>query len=76
MVQTSTIQKYDSEIEEEAQDTDDDNISMGIDHILETIVGGGGWGQWIVVLAIYPIGICSGIPLLLHMFAAFEPTHR
>ena len=66
--------------ENETQITKDDKTSAGISHdidyVLEKIVGSGGWGQWIVMLACYPIGLCSGYPLLLHMFAAFEPSHR
>ena len=46
-----------------------------IDHILDKIVGGGGWGQWIIVIASYPIIYCS-MSLLMHMFTAFEPRHR
>ena len=58
-----------------------DNISTidegnrSIDHILDRIVGGGGWGQWIIVIASYPVIYCS-MSLLMHMFTAFEPRHR
>ena len=58
-----------------------DNISTveegnrSIDHIFDKIVGGGGWGQWIIVIASYPIIYCS-MSLLMHMFTAYEPRHR
>merc|ERR1719400_1382407 len=47
-----------------------------IDYLLDNVIGGGGWGQWIVLLCQLPIGIASGLPTLIHMFAAFEPRHR
>ena len=47
-----------------------------IDYILEQYVGEGGFGQWFIVLALFPVGFCSGFPLLIHMFAAHEPRHR
>ena len=52
-----------------------DEGNRSIDHILDKIVGGGGWGQWIIVIASYPIIYCS-MSLLMHMFTAFEPSHR
>ena len=48
----------------------------GIDYLLDNVIGGGGWGQWTVLLCQLPIGIASGLPTLIHMFAAFEPRHR
>merc|ERR1711876_10132 len=47
-----------------------------IDYLLDNVIGGGGWGQWIVLLCQLPIGIASGLPTLIHMFAAYEPRHR
>lgn len=52
-----------------------DEGNRSIDHILDKIVGGGGWGQWIIVIASYPVIYCS-MSLLMHMFTAFEPRHR
>ena len=52
-----------------------DQGNRSIDHILDKIVGGGGWGQWIIVIASYPVIYCS-MSLLMHMFTAFEPRHR
>ena len=49
--------------------------NRSIDYILDEIVGGGGWGQWIIAIASYPIIFCT-MSLLMHMFAAFEPRHR
>ena len=57
------------EIEEKTKPND-------IDYLLDNVIGGGGWGQWVVLLCQLPIGIASGLPTLIHMFAAFEPRHR
>ena len=53
-----------------------DVLTKDIDYLLETIIGPGGFGQWLIVAAIIPVGFCSGFPLLIHMFAAYEPRHR
>ena len=50
--------------------------SKDIDYLLKNIIGGGGWGQWLILIAQYPIGVASGLPLLIQMFAAYEPRHR
>ena len=47
-----------------------------IDFLLENYIGGGGWGQWLILICQYPIGMASGLPILIQMFAAFEPRHR
>ena len=47
-----------------------------IDYIFENIIGGGGIWQWLVILLIWPIGIASEFPLLLHLFTAYEHKHR
>ena len=47
-----------------------------IDYILNNIVGGGGYWQWFMVFAMWPISIASFSPALLHMFTAYEPRHR
>ena len=54
----------------------EDEGGRDIDYLLDNVIGGGGWGQWIVLLCQLPIGIASGLPTLIHMFAAFEPRHR
>jgi hypothetical protein len=56
--------------------SEEDVVGYDIDYILEHIVGGGGRWQWSVVAMMWPIGICAGFPLLLHMFAAFAPRYR
>ena len=47
-----------------------------IDFLLENFIGGGGWGQWFILICQFPIGMVSGLPILIQMFAAFEPRHR
>lgn len=54
----------------------EDKGGRDIDYLLDNVIGGGGWGQWIVLLCQLPIDIASGLPTLIHMFAAFEPRHR
>lgn len=44
--------------------------------ILEDYVGGGGWWQWKKLIWLFPVHVACGIPLLLHMFAAYTPPHR
>ena len=53
-----------------------DASTKDIDYLLENIIGPAGLGQWIIVLAIFPMGFASGVAALIHMFAAFEPRHR
>ena len=47
-----------------------------LDYIMDEITGGGGWWQWKKALWLIPQYISSGLPLLLHMFAAYTPPHR
>ena len=47
-----------------------------IDYILENFVGTNGLWQWWIIFLIYPIGIASGLPWLMHLFAAYEPDFR
>ena len=47
-----------------------------IDSILENIVGTGGWGQWMILMFTFPIVMSSELPILIQMFAAYEPRHR
>ena len=51
-------------------------MSNDIDFLLEKVVGGGGWAQWIILICQVAIMIASGLPTLIHIFAAFEPSHR
>ena len=46
------------------------------DFILENYVGGGGWWQWKKILLMLPLHISLGVPVLLHVYAAFSPPHR
>ena len=48
-----------------------------IDYIFENIVGGGGRWQWLFVVGCtFPIHLASCLPLLIHLFAAYEAKHR
>ena len=47
-----------------------------IDSILENIVGTGGWEQWMILMFTFPIVMSSELPILIQMFAAYEPRHR
>ena len=48
-----------------------------IDFIFENIVGGSGLWQWLFVVGFsFPIQLASTVPLLIHLFAAYEPKHR
>ena len=48
-----------------------------IDFIFKNIVGGGGLWQWLFVVGFsFPIQLASTVPLLIHLFAAYEPKHR
>ena len=49
------------------------------DYIFDEIVGGGDvgdFGQWIILSALISIGLCAHFPLIMHLFACFEPRHR
>ena len=71
----SEIHEKDENIKVSNKD-EDDKKTNDIDYVLENIVGDGGWGQWMILICYFPIGIASGLPLLIQMFAAFEPRHR
>ena len=50
-----------------------------LDYIFDEIVGGGDGGdlgQWVILFALFPVGLCAGFPLFMHLFACFEPRHR
>ena len=67
-----------------AESTDTQNNSLkneeeDIDFIFDNIVGGGDGGdlgQWVILAALIPIGLCAGFPLFMHLFACYEPKHR
>ena len=62
-----------------APETMNDKEKEDIDYILNKIVGGGDgadWAQWLVLIAISPIGFCAAFPLFMHLFACYEPRHR
>ena len=61
---------------ENSSGTKAEEKNSGIDYLLENVVGAGGWGQWLILICQFPIGIASGLPILIQMFAAFEPRHR
>ena len=69
------IHKKDGIIKE-SNEPKEDTKTNDIDYILENIVGDGGWGQWMILICTFPIGMVSGLPILIQMFAAFEPRHR
>ena len=60
----------------ESDKAKEDTKTNDIDYILENIVGDGGWGQWMILICTFPIGMVSGLPIFIQMFAAFEPRHR
>ena len=64
------------DIIKESDKAKEDTKTNDIDYILENIVGDGGWGQWMILICTFPIGMVSGLPILIQMFAAFEPRHR
>ena len=49
---------------------------MDIDYILDTYVGGGNRWQWLTLMILCPTAWAAYYPVFLHIFAAFEPTHR
>jgi hypothetical protein len=49
---------------------------MDIDYILDKYVGGGNRWQWLTLLILCPTAWAAYYPVFLHIFAAFEPTHR
>ena len=54
-------------------------LKEDIDYIFDNIVGGGDGGdlgQWFILGALIPVGLCAGFPLFMHLFACFEPRHR
>ena len=50
--------------------------NLDFDTILENYVGGGGKWQWSKIFWLAPGHIAFGIPVLLHIFAAYTPPHR
>ena len=86
-INTKSQEDINALTDEYREDLKDDAIKEGkkgnkgeetndIDYLLETIVGDGGWGQWLILICTFPIGMVSGLPILIQMFAAFEPRHR
>jgi hypothetical protein len=49
---------------------------MDIDYILDKYVGGGNRWQWLTLMILCPTAWAAYYPVFLHIFAAFEPTHR
>ena len=49
---------------------------LGLDFILEEIVGGGGLWQWRTTFIVFPLMWISAYPLFLSIFAAYIPKHR
>jgi hypothetical protein len=49
---------------------------MDIDYILDTYVGGGNRWQWLILMILCPTAWAAYYPVFLHIFAAYEPTHR
>ncbi|QQP52038.1 Uncharacterized protein FKW44_004033 [Caligus rogercresseyi] len=50
--------------------------NKGIDYIFSDIVGGNGPAQWKIVFFGFFLNAAGGVPLFIHMFAAFTPSHR
>ena len=51
--------------------------NMEFDTILEQYVGGGGKWQWRkLFIWLAPVHVACGVPLLLHLFTAYAPSHR
>ncbi len=49
---------------------------MDIDYILDKYVGGGNRWQWLTLLILCPTAWAAYYPVFLHIFAAYEPSHR
>ena len=47
-----------------------------IDFILDHYVGGGNRWQWLTLITLFPTAWASYYPLFIHVFTAFEPSHR
>jgi hypothetical protein len=54
----------------------DKEKALDIDYILDHYVGGGNRWQWLTLLTIAPTAWASAYPLFMHIFAAYEPSHR
>jgi hypothetical protein len=50
--------------------------SKDIDYILDNYVGGGSRWQWLTLITLFPTAWAGAYPLFMHIFAAYEPTHR
>ena len=50
--------------------------ALDVDHILDHYVGGGGRWQWLTLITLLPTAWAGAYPLFMHIFAAYEPTHR
>ncbi|XP_040567850.1 organic cation transporter-like protein [Lepeophtheirus salmonis] len=50
--------------------------NQGIDYIFSDIVGGSGFAQWKIVFFGFFLNAAGGVPLFIHMFAAYTPSHR
>ena len=50
--------------------------SRDIDYILDHYVGGGSRWQWLMLFSLFPTAWASFYPVFVHIFAAYEPTHR
>ncbi len=49
---------------------------MDIDYILDKYVGGGNRWQWLTLMILCPTAWAAYYPVFLHIFAAYEPSHR
>ena len=54
---------------------EDSEKNLDFDTILDLVGGGGKW-QWRKLFWLAPAHIAYGIPLLLHLFTAYAPSHR
>jgi hypothetical protein len=50
--------------------------ALDIDYILDNYVGGGNRWQLLTLMTIAPTAWASAYPLFMHIFAAYEPSHR
>ena len=55
---------------------EDSEKNLDFDTILENYVGGGGKWQWRKLFWLAPAHIAYSIPILLHLFTAYAPSHR